>query len=240
MRETKYGLIAASLRASCASLPDGSQLQSEKDLAAEFGVSIMTLRRALELLDEEGIVRRVFGRGTFVQRRVVAKGDQLTSFSEDMRMRGLSPSSRLLGIDVIRAPEEVRKDLHLGDGEKVVVLERLRLADAEPMCLESAHLSARFADLLQADTLEGSLHELLAEHGHRLESAVRRIRAVVAEERQALLLGLHAGDPILRVTQIFSDQQGVPIQRSCSDYRADRYEAFTKVRRHTDGADQRP
>jgi GntR family transcriptional regulator len=240
MRETKYGAIAASLRASCASLPDGSQLPSEKDLATEFVVSIMTVRRALELLDEEGIVRRVFGRGTFVQRRVVAKGDQLTSFSEDMQMRGLRPSSRLLGIDVIKAPEDVRKDLHLGDGEKVVVLERLRLADDEPMCIESAHLSARFGDLLQTSGLEGSLHRLLAEHGYQLESAVRRIRAVVAEERQALLLGLHAGDPMLRVTQIFSDRQGVPIQRSCSDYRADRYEAFTKVRRHTEGADQRP
>lgn len=239
MRETKYGSIAASLRESCASLLDGSQLPSEKDLATQFEVSIMTVRRALELLDEEGIVRRVFGRGTFVQRRVVAKGDQLTSFSEDMQMRGLRPSSRLLGIDVIKAPEDVRKDLHLGDGEKVVVLERLRLADDEPMCIEAAHLSARFGDLLQAGGLEGSLHRLLAEHGYQPESAVRRIRAVVAEERQALLLGLHAGDPMLRVTQVFSDRQGVPIQRSCSDYRADRYEAFTKVRRHTDGTDQR-
>lgn len=238
MRETKYRFIAGALRKRCAALPDGSQLPSEKDLAAEFEVSIMTVRRALESLDEEGIVRRVFGRGTFVQRRVVAKGDQLTSFSEDMQMRGLRPSTRLLGIEVVRAPEDVRKDLHLGDAEKVVVLERLRLADDEPMCVESAHLAARFSDALQASSLEGSLHQLLAEHGYQLESAVRRIRAVVAEERQALLLGLHAGDPMLRVTQVFYDSQGVPIQRSCSDYRADRYEAFTRVRRHTKDAEQ--
>lgn len=231
MRETKYEHIADVLRQRCGELSDGSQLSSEKELAAEFGVSIMTVRRALELLDEEGIVRRVLGRGTFVQRRIVAKGDQLTSFSEDMQMRGLRPSSRLIGIDVLEAPEEVQKDLHLGSGEQVVALERLRLADDEPMCIETAHLSARFSDILEDDSLEGSLHTLLAEHGYQLETAVRRIRAVAVAERPALLLGLHAGDPVLQVVQIFYSTQGAPIQRSRSFYRADRYEAYTKVRR---------
>ncbi|MET1033676.1 MAG: GntR family transcriptional regulator [Arthrobacter sp.] len=230
-RETKYGRIATVLRQRCARLGDGQQLPSEKELATEFGVSLMTLRRALDLLDEEGIVRRVLGRGTFVQRRIVAKGDVLTSFSEDMRMRGLTPSSRLIGIEVLEPAEDVRKDLLLGPRESVVALERLRLADGEAMCLETAHLAARFTGVLEADALEGSLHELLASRGHVLESAVRRIRAVAADERQALLLGLRAGEPVLQIIQVFYDAKGTAIQRSCAHYRADRYEAFTKVRR---------
>lgn len=236
MRNTKYGRIAQTLRQRCAQLEDGAQLPAEKELAAEFGVSLMTVRRALDLLDEEGMVRRVLGRGTFVQRRVVAKGDSLTSFTEDMRMRGLEPSSRLMSIDVVAAPDDVRKDLHLGPAEKVVALERLRLADGEPMCVEVAHLSARFADLFDDGGLEGSLHTLLAGRGHHLETAVRRIRATAATERQALLLGLHAGDPVLQVIQIFYDHQGGALQRACSHYRADRYEAFTRARRQADGA----
>lgn len=234
MRETKYGKIAEVLRQRCASMEDGQQLPAEKELAVEFDVSVMTLRRALDLLEQDGIVRRVLGRGTFVQRKIVAKGGVLRSFSDDMRMRGLAPSSRLIGIEIAVADEEVHKDLHLGAQEQVISLERLRLADGEPMCLETAHLSARFASLIETGGLEGSLHELLASQGHVLESAVRRIRAVAADERQAVLLGLKAGDPVLRIVQVFHDSKGVAIQRSCAFYRADRYEAFAKVRRQAD------
>lgn len=234
MRETKYGKIAGVLRKRCASMEDSQQLPAEKDLAVEFDVSVMTLRRALDLLEQEGIVRRILGRGTFVQRRIVAKGGVLTSFTEDMQMRGLVPTSRLIGVDVSEAPEDVRKDLHLGAHEQAVRLERLRLADGEAMCLEIAHLSGRFAGLVETGKLEGSLHELLSSQGHVLDSALRRIRAVAADERQAMLLGLNAGDPVLRIIQVFYDSKGTSIQRSCAYYRADRYEAFTKVRRQTE------
>lgn len=240
MRETKYGKIAGVLRQRCAQLEDGQQLPSEKELAVEFGVSVMTLRRALDTLDEEGIVRRVLGRGTFVQRRIVAKGGALTSFSEDMRMRGLTPSSRLIGFEVVSPSDDVRKDLLLGPQENVVLLERLRMADGEPMCVETAQLSARFTALLENDLLEGSLHKLLASQGHVLETALRRIRAVAADERQAMLLGLQTGDPVLQIIQVFHDIRGTAIQRSCAHYRADRYEAFTKVRRQADTKDDQP
>jgi GntR family transcriptional regulator len=239
-RAAKYLRVAEDLRSTCAALPEGTQLPPEKELARQFQVSLMTVRRALEFLDEEGFVNRVGGRGTFVQRRVIAKGGSLTSFSEDMRMRGLEPSARLMGIEVITAPEEVMRDLRLGSTEKVVVLERLRFADGEPMCLEVVHLPARFAHIVEASNLDGSLHELLAANGVLLATGTRRTRAVAIGERAAGLLRLHVGAPALEIVQVFFDPRGRPVQRAKSLYRGDRYEAFSKVRRRgifADGVD---
>ena len=233
-RETKYRRVAETLRRECVLLDEGTQLPAEKELARTHGVSLMTIRRALEHLDNEGFVNRVVGRGTYVQRRVIAKGDALTSFSEDMRLRGFQPSSRILGIEVVTAPEYVARDLRLGVSEKVVALERLRFADGEPMCVEIAHLPARFAPLLETQDLDGSLHVALGAIGTVVSSGSRRIRAVLLGERQSGLLGLRPADPALQVVQVFCDAQGRPVERSDSLYRGDRYEAFSKVRRRDD------
>lgn len=235
MRDTKYRRVAEGLRRSFTGQPDGSRLPSEKELAREYAVSLMTIRRAFEVLDDEGFVTRIVGRGTFVQRRIVAKGDSLTSFSEDMRMRGLTPSTRLIGIEVIPATDDVSRDLRLHAGEKVVTIDRLRLADGEPMCLESAQLPARFAPVVERGDLSGSLHALLAENGTQIVTGTRRIRAVLAGDRASGLLGLAGTAPALQVVQVFFDGQGRPVQRSSSLFRADRYEAFSRVRRSDAG-----
>ena len=230
-RETKYRRVAEVLRGECAQLPEGTQLPAEKELARTHGVSLMTIRRALEQLEEEGFVNRVGGRGTFVQRRVIAKGDSITSFSEDMRFRGFRPSTRILGIEIIVAPELVARDLQLGRSAKVIALERLRFADEEPMCIEIAHLPVRFAPLVESHSLDGSLHELLAANGTLLDRGTRRIRAVPLNERHAALLGIVHASPALQIVQVFSDSHGRPVERSDSIYRSDRYEVFSKVRR---------
>lgn len=232
VRGTKYRRVAERIRGDCARLEEGTQLPAEKELARQHAVSLMTVRRALEYLEDEGFVNRISGRGTYVQRRVVAKGGALSSFSEDMVLRGLVPSTRLIGIEIVPAPEQVMRDLRLGPTEKVVALERLRLADSEPMCLEDAHLPVRFAPILEGGDLDGSLHELLASHGTVLATGTRRIRAVSMSERQAALLGLPVGQPALQIVQVFFDPHGRPMERSHSLYRADRYEAFTKMRRY--------
>ena len=230
MRQTKYQRIAEELRAELASMDAGAQLPSEKELASRYGVSPMTIRQALERLQDAGLVTRVLGRGTYVQRRVIAKGDELTSFSEDMRMRGLEPSTRLLGIDLVPAGDDVARDLRTGRSERVLQLERLRLADGEPICLELAHVPERLSRAVM-DAPGASLHELLAEQNAAPHSATRRIRATSATDRQASLLGLPPASPLLHIVQVFFDERGRPVQRADSVYRADRYEAYSRVRR---------
>jgi GntR family transcriptional regulator len=231
MPPSKYLAIAEDLRGRCRKLPPGTRLPSEKELAAEYGVSRMTLRQATDVLVGERVVSRVVGSGTFTRTPVVTKGTSLTSFTEDMRQRGLEPSSRLIGFERQPASAEVVADLGLHDHEDVLVIERLRLADAEPICLEVAQLPWRFHASFTPDWVEQSLHQALLAIGVRLTSGTRVIRGVVLAHREAMLLQLRPGDPALQVVHVFFDDKGRPVQRARSLYRADRYEIVTEIRR---------
>ncbi|GIG90443.1 GntR family transcriptional regulator [Plantactinospora endophytica] len=231
MSTPKHVAITNALREQCRSLPVGSRLPSEKDLAARFEVSRMTVRQALDALAGDGRLERIPGSGTFVRRPTVAMGPNLTSFTEDMRSRGLRPSSRLVAIEEVAASPEVALDLGVEADTPVIRLERLRFADDEPMCLEDAHLPARFQRILDGADLEGSLHEVLAQAGVVVAAARRRVRAVPAPSRDAQLLGLPEHAPALEIVDVFYDGNRRPAQRSRSRYRHDRYEVKSDLHR---------
>ncbi|MQA85552.1 MAG: UTRA domain-containing protein [Streptosporangiales bacterium] len=225
----KYVVIAEALRRRCRALPPGSKLPPESELALEFGVSRMTLRQAVQRLVEEEMVDRIAGRGTYVRRPPLAKGPTLTSFTEDMRARGLRPSSRLVGWARTAAPAEVARALALAPGDAVLAVERLRSADDEPVCLELAHLPARLEPLLGAGDLEGSLYEALLRIGVRVTAGTRRVHAVALTPREAMLLGRPAGSPGLEVVHLVRDQRRRPIEYARSLYRPDRYELVAEI-----------
>ncbi|WP_432842157.1 GntR family transcriptional regulator [Dactylosporangium sp. CA-092794] len=231
MPTPKHVAITNALREECRDLPVGSRLPAEKELATRFGVSRMTVRQALDALAAEGRVERAPGLGTFVRRPTVAMGPGLTSFTEDMRRRGLRPSSRLIALEQVAAPADVADDLGVPAGTPVMRLERLRFADDEPMCLEEGHLPIRFERLLEGADLEGSLHRILASAGVIVDSAGRRVRAAAAPSRDAQLLRLSTGAPALEIIDIFYDTNGRAVQRSHSRYRADRYEVMSDLHR---------
>lgn len=227
----KYLEITGALRQELRREPEGVRLPAERELADRFGVSRMTLRQALEELEREGRVKRIRGSGTFTCRPKVVMGPTLTSFTEDMRARGLEPSARLLGFTRTTASEEVGQALGLPADAEVVWMERLRMADAEPMCVEIAQFPVRYQRLLEEGDVEQSLHDLLRAQGVAPASLMRRVRAVSAGEREARLLGLALGEPTLEVLDVFTDGAGRPIQHARSRYRADRYEVWTSVER---------
>ncbi|MEV2240328.1 GntR family transcriptional regulator [Micromonospora sp. NPDC049891] len=234
MSTPKHVAITNELREQCRQLPVGSRLPAEKELAAHFAVSRMTVRQALDALASDGRVERVPGLGTFVRRPTVAMGPNLTSFSEDMRARGLRPSSRLIAIEEVSATPEIALDLGLDAGVPVIRLERLRFADDEPMCLEDAYLPARFQRILDDADLEQSLHEILATAGVVMASARRLVRAVPAPSRDAQLLGLAEHAPALEIVDVFYDTNRRPAHRSRSRYRHDRYEVRSDLSRNAD------
>lgn len=217
-------------------LPVGARLPSERQLAERFGVSRMTGRRALEELVELGLAERQVGRGSFVvQAKVRQQLEGLTSFTEDMRALGMRPSSRVLE-SAPRLPDgESQRLLGLRRGERVLCLKRLRLADGTPMALEVNHLPlGRLPGLeeLAREELEGSLYELLASRwGRRPLSATQTLEAELAAPEVARLLQVRPGAPILRITRLTRDQDGIPLEFVRSYYRGDRYRFQAELRR---------
>jgi len=213
----------------------GEQIPSERELTARYGVSRMTARQALVELESQGYLQRVQGKGTFVS---IPKLDQpllaLTSFTEDMRRRGMEPGSQLIAADEIAAGKRVGQALGLGDTEVVFRVERLRLANGQPMAVETAHVPAVLCPgLLQTDFSAQSLYAVLRErYGHQPVKARQSLEAVPVGSREAKLLGLWEGAPVLLMERVARDAAGVPIEYVRSLYRGDRYRFTTELVRH--------
>lgn len=214
-------------------LQPGDPLPPERQLELEYGVSRVTVRQALQQLVLAGRLERVQGRGTFVARPKLEQVLALTSFTEDMIQRGLRPGSRTLGVEQLTAGRSVAQHLRLPEGSPVLVLRRVRLADDEPMALETVYLPAsRFPDLAQTDLTNRSLYAWLAErHGVELAHATQTIEATVLGAEDARLLEVAPGMPAFRLERVSYDQFGRPVELVRSLYRGDRYKLHARLER---------
>src|SRR4051794_37279618 len=161
----------------------GSAIPSERQLSVDLGVSRLTLRAALDDLAREGHLVRRRGSGTFVQQPKIAQELTMTSFSEDMRRRGMVPGSRTVSLTTELAGARLGRALQVSPGDKVLVIKRLRLADGEPMAIETLHLPERLVPGLEPDDLDrGSLYELLGEtYGIAIAEATQAIEPTVTD-----------------------------------------------------------
>lgn len=204
----------------------GQQLPSERELMSTFSISRNTVRDAIDVLVQEGLVERDHGRGTFVALPKLKLGlARMTSFSEDMRERNLHPSSELLKTEVIFPPDAVAERLQVLDGEKVLYLKRLRLADDLPMAINISYfpLSA-YPTLANEDFAQDSAYWIL-EHKYQvhISHAEQTIKACLATQNQADLLKINKGDPILVIEGVAFNMDALPIEFMTQIYRGDRY-----------------
>jgi GntR family transcriptional regulator len=221
----QYRQIEHALRERIASLRPGERLPSDADLCAEFGVSRMTARNAMQRLADEGLIRREPGRGSFVAKPTAHRHtDRLLTFTQEMRRAGRVPSSVLLEREVRPATTVEAGSLGIQVNEPVVLLRRLRRADGEPIALETAVLIGACAEaVLAADLENGSLHDTLNRAGFRLRRGTGTIAAAPATAEDAALLEIHAGDPLLVEQRVIVNTHGRPIEATESRYSADRY-----------------
>jgi GntR family transcriptional regulator len=164
-RQPKYLRIHAELRDRITSgqWPAGTSLPAQRDLAGEFGVSIMTLRQALQLLADDGLIAARHGSGTYVAARYEYDLGHLRSFAADLAAQGAEIRTRLLAADTITPADEV--SARLGDPGQVLRLRRLRLAGGRPLIMQTSYLPLPLADGLDpADLAERGLYTVLAEH----------------------------------------------------------------------------
>jgi GntR family transcriptional regulator len=208
-------------------LDSNDALPAERDLAEEFGVSRITVRKAIDGLVSEGLLMRRQGSGTFVRGRVEKNFASLTSFSEDMRARGRNPRSEWLKRASGTVTPEEALTLRSSPGTPVYRFHRLRFADDAPMSVEYATIVA--AVLPSLDAVQASLYEALEKAGNRPVRALQRLRAVLLTREQAELLRAKPGDAGLLVERLGFLPNGRAIEFSQSYYRGDTYDFVAEL-----------
>jgi GntR family transcriptional regulator len=203
----------------------GEAIPSERQLSAQFGVSRLTVRAALDDLVREGYLVRRHGAGTFVSQPKIAQELTMTSFTEDMLRRGMKPSSRTLDLRISPAGARLGRILRASPSEAIIVASRLRLADGESMAIETLHLREAHAPGLTArDLEEQSFYDLLHDrYGIVIVGGEQTIEPTVTDEYESSSLGVPLHSPAFRFERITRSASGQPVEFVESIYRGDRY-----------------
>jgi len=205
-------------------LSSGSHLENEIELARQLRVSRPTVRRAIALLANRGLVIRRHGIGTLVVPVRVRRPVRLSSLYDDLQEAGQVPSTRLLAHEIVPAPSEVAATLQLSRGTRVLHFERLRLASDQPIALMRNFVPLSLEEVVTEEGLRtAGLYQLLRQNGIHLRLASQTIGARSAQRREARLLKVPAGGPLLTMRRISYDDAGQPVEYGSHVYPAERY-----------------
>lgn len=203
------------------------RLPSQRELGQRYGLSHMTVRRAINELVHEGVIYAKQGQGIYVaDAKQTAEQGPLLSFTEDMRLRGMRASSRVLDKHIVNATTMLASTLQVVVGQPLYCLRRLRLADNEPMAIQTAYLPSRLCPgLLDLELDDASLYKILRdEYGLRMADSLSAAGAAMTTEEDARLLGIKHPAALLVTEQITYLDTGSPIEFVRSLYRGDRYQ----------------
>jgi GntR family transcriptional regulator len=211
----------------------GEAIPSERQLSADLGVSRLTVRAALDDLAREGYLVRRRGAGTFVSEPKITQELTMTSFTDDMRRRGMRPSSRTLELRVSPAGARLGRLLRVSPSEPVMIASRLRLADGESMAIETVHICAsRVPGLSARDLEQHSFYELLEErYGIEIVGGEQTIEPTVTDEDESEALGVPLHSPAFRFERLTHSAAGEIVEFVESVYRGDRYKLVTALNR---------
>jgi len=231
-RQPLFEFVGATLKREIASgrFARADLLPGERELSQMLEVSRTTLRRAIAGLVEEGVLVHRHGAGTFVRRsppHVEQPLSRLTSFTEDMRLRGLAASSKVIERGAFLPTPEESMMLDIKLSETVFRLSRLRLADGSPMAIERAAVPMRF--LSDPERVGDSLYAALEAAGFRPVRAVQRLRAVVVGAAEAALLEIPEGSPALDIHRVAYVADGRRVEFTRSTYRSDTYDFVAEL-----------
>lgn len=223
-----YAQVKESLRESIerGDWKPGDQIPGEPELCTFFRVSRTVVRQALTELAYEGLIVRAQGKGTFVAKAKITENlvQKLTGFYEDMATLGLSTLSQVLKQQLIAASTRIAGYLEVAPGSPVIEIERLRFVQEEPLVLVTTYVPhARCPSLLEADLSRQSLYALMEkECGIVIARGRRALEAVAASQREAELLHVERGAPLMLLDSVSCTEDGTPIEYYHALHRGDR------------------
>jgi GntR family transcriptional regulator len=203
----------------------GEQIPTEPELAEMYGVSRITIRRAISELCQHGILVKRQGKGTFVQERKMSrKIEHITSFTESCKASGMTPTAAVMRREVLRSlPSEIPGRPELQNG-RILYIKRIHYADGAPVMIENNYYPLPRYEFLMPEPLEGSLFETLAEHGVEIGGSENSyIDAIGATSEQASLLSILVGEPLFMFYREMLDEQGELIYVGLQHIVASRY-----------------
>lgn len=203
-------------------IPPGAKLEDELSMASRLGVSRPTARRALQSLVDLRLVVRKRAVGTIVAPKEIHRQVKLSSLYDDLRDSGQKPTTEVISYEEVAAEAEIAEDLRLSEGQTVIKVVRLRLANGEPLAIMTNYLPQEVAPT-EKELRSGGLYDAMRSHGHEVVSASQTISARKASSEEAETLQESRGAAILSMRRIAYNQSGVPIEIGDHVYRASRY-----------------
>ncbi len=222
---TKYARVRERILEMVKTMSPGERIPPERALSARFDIARETLRRSLDDLARDGYLDRRLGAGTFVSRPKITKQFRVISFTEDMRQRGLEPSSRVVSSSVTQAGARLGKYLRISPDREVMTIKRLRLGDALPMAIETLSVPCDLVPGLKGEELQNrSFYETLeTRYGTTVVATHQTIEATVTNAEESELLAVPHLSPALLFERTSSSADGRNVEYVRTVYRGDRY-----------------
>lgn len=209
-----------------------TNLPSEREFCEKYSISRMTVRQALSDLVKEGLLYRQRGKGTFVSSPKIEQVlSNLTSFTEDMLSRNIKPGVRMVELKKIEATASISKLLDVLENTPLFEIIRVRLADDEPMAIETVYIPVHYYPRLSAEEVaHGSLYNVLRIKANlMIHEAVQSIEADLAGQYEAELLHIKPKSPVILMKRLTKNASGQTFEYVKSVYRGDRYIFTTKL-----------
>lgn len=214
-------------------LKPGGSVPPEREFAEKYKISRMTVRQAFTNLVNEGYLHRMQGKGTFVAERKIEQALQgLTSFTEDMKARGMEPGTQLIRFEIIPAPSQIAGQLAIPEYGPVYEIKRIRLADGVPMAIETNYISANLIQGITEKIVNQSLYAYIESQLFlNIDRASQIIESSIASPNEAKLLNISKGAPVMLIQRNTFLKDGTPVELVKSVYRADRYKFMIQLNR---------